>query len=438
VRPLPTAFGALAAIVVPTLAAAQQGALTYTLPEKVHLDDVHPGVGGERVVDLYVRMVTRYDEPIEQIKKVDIDVHDADGKIQHEDLSLEQVGDTTRGITCVLVIDASPTMRGETFERAKQAAREFLERLGAYDKVALVAFGAEARLVSAFDAPKVDASRRLEDLEAETSPAPTVLYDGLHLAIDEIRKSQNLPRRTFVIVFSDGKDGGSSKSLDEVLQFADGGESRTHILLYAIGFDRFGGEGLSTLRAMADATGGEFFEATSVENLNPFFTDVWRQVNRSYVIRFPGKMDGKSHTVTVAVGGKLGTKTVLYPDMPWPLWYYLAPVGVLLVLVLSALVVKLTRSPGRLVWVAGPDVGDVYRLRRGTTRIGGLDDNDVVIREPSVSRNHAEIHVRGRRVEIQDLHSKNGTWVNGSRVRSSPLQVGDKVRLGAVELVFER
>jgi hypothetical protein len=149
-------------------------------------------------------------------------------------------------------------------------------------------------------------------------------------------------------------------------------------------------------------------------------------------------MDGKMHTLTVAVCGELGTKTVRYPEIRRPLWHYLLPAGLLVLVAAFAWLLLRTRSPGRLVFVSGPLAGDALPLRAGTTRIGGLADNDVVIADVSISRNHAEIHARGKRVEIQDLHSTNGTLVNGSPVRTSPLQPGDKIRLGSVEVVFER
>lgn len=423
---------------LPGVAWAQAGT-GFTLPDDVQLDDVHPGVGGQRVVDLYVRTLSRYGEPIEKLRAIDVDVRDNERKVYPEEiLEIEPVGDTVRGITCVLVIDVSPTMKGEPFENAKAAAQAFLARLGTYDKVAIVAFAGTAEVVAGFDAARAEANVRLQDLQSDDKPSPTVLYDAVHLGIDLVRKATDLPRRTFVIVFSDGKDGGSSHSLDQVIDFAKGGETRTHILLFTIGYDRFGGEGLSTLQAMAKETGGEFFQAGSTRNLSSFYTSIWRQVTRSYVIRYGADMDGKIHTVTVAIGGQLGTKTVRYPEIGYPIWWYVAPAGLLVLVALVAWLLLRMRSPGQLVFISGPLSGDSLPLRAGTTKIGGLGENDIVISDASVSRNHAEIHARGKRVEIQDLHSTNGTLVNGSPIRTSPLQPGDKIRFGAVEAVFER
>lgn len=423
---------------LPCAASAQVGE-GFTLPDEVFLDDVHPGVGGERVVDLYVRTLTRYGDPVEKLRRLDVDIRDNDRKIHPEELlELEPVGDTTRGITCVLVIDSSPTMKGEAFDSAKEAAQAFLERLGTYDKVAIVAFAGSPHVVADFNDARAEARVKLGDLELDPNPSPTVLYDAVHLAIDRIRKTENLPRRTFVIVFSDGKDGGSSHALDQVIDFANGGETRKHILLFTIGFDRFGGGGLSTLQKMASETGGEFLEAGSVRNLKSYFTDIWRQVTRSYVVRFPADMDGALHNVTITIGGELGTKEVRYPDISPPLWYFLGPLALVLLIAIATFLILRMRSPGRLVFTQGPLAGDTLVLKAGTTRIGSLPDNDIVLTDTSVSRNHLEIHARGKRVEVQDLHSSNGTLVNGSAVKASPIQPGDRIQLGRVEMVFDR
>ena len=57
---------------------------------------------------------------------------------------------------------------------------------------------------------------------------------------------------------------------------------------------------------------------------------------------------------------------------------------------------------------------------------------DVVVDEDGVSRDHARIVVKGRRATIEDLESRNGTFVNGKRVERQELRDGDRIRLGPV------
>jgi hypothetical protein len=72
-------------------------------------------------------------------------------------------------------------------------------------------------------------------------------------------------------------------------------------------------------------------------------------------------------------------------------------------------------------------------LRDGFTIIGRAPAADLVLDDPSVSRYHARIEIHGRRVDVRDLDSTNGTRVNGRAVASSPLEAGDRIAFGSIE-----
>jgi hypothetical protein len=71
-----------------------------------------------------------------------------------------------------------------------------------------------------------------------------------------------------------------------------------------------------------------------------------------------------------------------------------------------------------------------YPLGVGRQVIGRSDHAAVVIREPSVSREHAAVEVRGGEVWLEDLGSKHGTFVNSRRVTRTPVHVGDVIVIG--------
>ena len=72
----------------------------------------------------------------------------------------------------------------------------------------------------------------------------------------------------------------------------------------------------------------------------------------------------------------------------------------------------------------------IRQLPTKTLRIGRAPDNDIVISDLSVSRNHAELRRSGVTYQIVDLGSHNGTYVNGQRVSAAPLTEGDIVGIG--------
>src|SRR5919201_5863979 len=70
--------------------------------------------------------------------------------------------------------------------------------------------------------------------------------------------------------------------------------------------------------------------------------------------------------------------------------------------------------------------------------IGRSKDSDCVLRDPNVSRQHAELRRdRSGDWHITDLDSTNGVKVNGRQVSSSRLSPGDDVTLGTSTFSFD-
>jgi hypothetical protein len=89
-----------------------------------------------------------------------------------------------------------------------------------------------------------------------------------------------------------------------------------------------------------------------------------------------------------------------------------------------------------LVVKGGPNDGEMVPLGH-TIKMGRLSDNDVVVREKGVSRNHAEIVESDTEYRLRDLSSTNGTFVNGEKiVGDCTLKDGDDVRLGTNKVFF--
>jgi pSer/pThr/pTyr-binding forkhead associated (FHA) protein len=81
--------------------------------------------------------------------------------------------------------------------------------------------------------------------------------------------------------------------------------------------------------------------------------------------------------------------------------------------------------------------GARYELSVTSVSIGRDATNDVVILDDAkVSRLHAELQFRDGRWLLLDLGSRNGTIVNGRRVRQHPLKGGDRIQCGENVFVF--
>lgn len=83
----------------------------------------------------------------------------------------------------------------------------------------------------------------------------------------------------------------------------------------------------------------------------------------------------------------------------------------------------------QLVVVEGALKGRRFKIE-GAVTLGRSPVATIMLDDPEVSRVHARCTRTDGGFEIEDLDSRNGTFVNGQRVRRQRLAVGDKVRLG--------
>ena len=85
----------------------------------------------------------------------------------------------------------------------------------------------------------------------------------------------------------------------------------------------------------------------------------------------------------------------------------------------------------RLVERAGATVGAEIEISKEITTIGRDPSTDITLLDNEVSRDHARILLRANSFYIEDLHSSNGTFVNGKRVRKKiRLQNKDLITIG--------
>jgi adenylate cyclase len=69
------------------------------------------------------------------------------------------------------------------------------------------------------------------------------------------------------------------------------------------------------------------------------------------------------------------------------------------------------------------------------------DQCELVVPHATVSRRHAKLQLKGEALQVEDLGSTNGTAVNGAIIKPGqpvPLQAGNKLRLGDVELLIKQ
>jgi transcriptional regulator with GAF, ATPase, and Fis domain len=93
-------------------------------------------------------------------------------------------------------------------------------------------------------------------------------------------------------------------------------------------------------------------------------------------------------------------------------------------------------SQCKLVVVKGGERGREYTIASDVIRIGKVEGNDIVLDDETVSRVHCEILRDAKGHLLRDLHSTNGTFLDGAEIREAYIRAGSVITVGTVQLKF--
>lgn len=92
-----------------------------------------------------------------------------------------------------------------------------------------------------------------------------------------------------------------------------------------------------------------------------------------------------------------------------------------------------------LIAVDGPVLGKRFLLPAGVELVAGREAPDInLASDTAASRKHAAFRATPAGVEVRDLNSTNGTYVNGVKITLMALREGDTVRIGSTTFRLER
>jgi len=346
--------------------------------------------------------------------------------------------------TWVILVDPEllqPASRGPVGSLVASLGRN----VGPRDRLRLVSLGRDGRAVEAGSADA--AALAAEFSSAAGGPVETPLYDVLHREVR--RAARGSPKEGRVVwLVTRGADAGSAHSPAEVLAMSRAHGRRVPVSVLLLESRAPAGD-VDRLAALAERSGGSLSRVAMPEGLPGEAQRLLARTRGAYRLRFdaPFVAQGVSrHRLEVGVqqagtrpAGELAFDAA---DVVGPAWWqapqvWLTPVA-LLVLALLAFLALRPRRICRLVVQTGEEKGCSYEVFGLPVTLGAAANNDITFPDGRVSRSHAQLEARASRVELIDLNSENGTFVNGTRVQRRPLERGDRVSLGgAVELRYE-
>ncbi|HEY2743471.1 MAG TPA: sigma 54-interacting transcriptional regulator [Polyangia bacterium] len=94
-------------------------------------------------------------------------------------------------------------------------------------------------------------------------------------------------------------------------------------------------------------------------------------------------------------------------------------------------------SQCKLVVLKGSQRGKEFVISGDVIRIGKVDENDLALPEETVSRVHCEILRDQKGHLLRDLHSTNGTFLDGAEIKEAYIRPGSIITVGTVQLKFQ-
>ncbi|MBN2214912.1 MAG: VWA domain-containing protein [Bacteroidales bacterium] len=254
------------------------------------------------IVKCYVTVLDQSNIPITVLNKSNITLKE-NGKIVN-DFLFQNKSENSIVISAALTIDKSGSMSGQYINDAKNAAIDFISLLSLQDKASVISFDDGVVVNQGFTSDK---SLLIDAINSLLSGGGTKIYDAVDVALDETIGQEG---NKAILVLSDGEDGGSSVSADDIIQKA----VINNISIYTIGL---GSNAESTLESIAIQTGGLYYNAPGSEDLSLIYRSISGQLQNQYELIYtalPGEDYPKVIEITIDFMDEKGSVTVSFSN----------------------------------------------------------------------------------------------------------------------------
>ena len=240
---------------------------------------------------------------------------------------------TTEPFNLVLLLDVSGSVE-ERIDFIRKAARDFLSTASPQDRISIIAFHDDIRIISGFTTDRSLLSKKLDELDAGGA---TALYDALaYTLVDTLKPLRGA--RTAVVIMSDGDDNKSFVPFPAILEATIESGALVYPLYVPSGLipegsvpkpsvtvDPMRSKYLTiTTRAaeegqkLADASGGVFYSIKRIEDLQKAYDDVVAQMRTAYTITYDSTANSSGHRRVRVRANREGASVRLSPAITAP------------------------------------------------------------------------------------------------------------------------
>jgi len=398
------------------------------------------------------------------------------------------------GVTAILfAVDTSDPGRQNVIEQNQRQIKELINAAQDHHRLGLASFDKSLRLevpIGVSNDQILTASQKLR-----ATGKTTEFYKSMLNAIDLLKNIE--ADRKSIFLFSDGQAEDTAYSHEDVIKAA----RKAGVVFTGLGFPRSDARSvaLQSLRRLCEETAGLYVESDNNFNLpeeflkNPYdsidnggkltvdlssILDSVTQDKISVTLNFETDVGDNKIDLPVETLHDASKQPVTAILQPSPIanrslqsappvkiitaqsedrlidsWFwYGIPVAliILIILTIATFFLMMYRQGGKRTenvsftefkpyayLVLQDETKKRYPITRTTWRIGRSKDNELTLRDNSISRRHAEIHRdKGDVFTVIDLDSLNGVYVNSKKVNKHRLHEGDILEIGDVNLRF--
>lgn len=385
----------------------------------------------------------------------------------------------------VLSIDSSKSISNKDLSKIKLSADDIVNSVGPKDKIAIYHFDDDVMFLHDFTRDIKDLKKSINAIKRHGKK--TLLYNSIHDSLVLFEKINQINKK--IIVFTDGKDEGSSITDNDIIQLARSAE----IPIYFICFKD--SNNIRTMARISKLTGGKLIYSKKYEDISGMYDTILSVMRSRYDIYYMTglKRDGRNHELGIEL--KLGelndtdSKSMRLPDRSFADYFSLDNNVVYIVIILILLIViiliillfiirekrllsernnysdsiitekisrdgatpdadtnagmalytdnELNRSSAWLLQKNGAEMGKKFKITSREISIGRSAENSILLNDEMVSPKHVKIVCKEGVYHILDLISENGTYLNGKKLlRPKELHDWDELKIGNTILIF--
>jgi VWFA-related protein len=223
-----------------------------------------------------------------------------------EPRKIEKLEPTNAPFNLVLLLDVSGSVE-ERLDFIRKAANSFVSAIGAQDRVAIITFNDDVKVISGFTSDRALLTARINDIEAGGA---TALYDALAYAlVDTLRPVRN--QRTGIVILSDGDDNKSFIPFRSILEATIESGALIYPLYVPSGLipEKHAPAPVRTLdptraryltltsraeeegRKLAESSGGVYFPVTRFDDLPKAFADIIAHLRTAYSLIYASPLN---------------------------------------------------------------------------------------------------------------------------------------------------